>query len=392
MDEYFYSAPSPEEPPYVERTFELFIPHKALTIPPGKLYNSIVWVGAIRRKECYLHALLMPIMVESICTKTGENGLIIRADTYRSTYFLSPTDAEGNSKYKVTDLVENPVNSVLLELTEPLAVAFREVVSSAARSSFVIQIPASFPPIPTNILAAQCKVHYVFQTAKRLFSVAELTRSARNPDLDEYRFFTEQFFIHDQSIDSDQLGILLDGLTLDEPQQPRVDADLRVINPNSIKSRKFVSSGADGGHGNLEATERAEERHQSMLQDIASYFDDLGAIPCESNSVDLAVRIADRLLIFELKSANRSNFFRQCDHALAQLMHYGFEFSRLGQNVSRSLLIIERCVGNTAEWLLVDFFKHCNLGVFFYDKTKDWPCRLYHPAESIESLLFNRNE
>ena len=167
------------------------------------------------------------------------------------------------------------------------------------------------------------------------------------------------------------------GIVTSAPTMPNVDLSLMPIVPQNVKVRKFVARRTSISVDSvLQKTESAEKRHQEMLKDIATFLLSKGENVFQSESIDMAMRSKDGLLVFELKSTNENNIVSQIAKGLFQLLYYSDALAQCGVTVAGKGLIIEANL--TPE--MVDVFSRllANAGMvlYLYDMRNAWPRRV----------------
>ncbi|MHA4811741.1 hypothetical protein ACX0G9_26830 [Flavitalea flava] len=181
----------------------------------------------------------------------------------------------------------------------------------------------------------------------------------------------------------DPLNILLE--TKDRTSEPEnhsseirriVDTEFTEIDPESIYAREFV----DSDHiVDLEAalakTETAEKFHQDMLRDITTYMISRGIIPYETRSVDLMIRWAGRINIYEIKSTNEVNLFAQSAKGSFQLAYY-CEAMKDDYDSLNPVLIIRKTHDEGSEKMCINVLRKLGIACLIYDPSCEWPNRI----------------
>ncbi len=384
MTDYLYNAEGALNPSKSERTFQLLLSPDHIEVSPGKLYDSRIWVIVKIGGEYFLYAKQYPISVESIETDIGEGKLILNADVMKSAYFLSSSEPAKNRKYIISDSVTNVSSMKLSELSSSESEMFEGVEDRAQQylfstptSSFLRQeeLPEITPRSNIDLL-----VRAIVDIAKHNLSVADLARDARNRTWDEYHCLASRYLLQSKCFDENDIQKAVDNsqnrlLNYLPERLPVVNTDLRLIDPENITIRTFVSPEKDT-FNTMVATEKAEQTHQAILRDVSKYLLARDITPLESSSVDLAIKLSAGLILFEIKSSNADNFSRQCESALTQILKYDYEFCKSNIRISGKFLIVERSVGDVEEEYMTGFFNYCGVGVLYYDRTKTWPGRL----------------
>jgi hypothetical protein len=173
-------------------------------------------------------------------------------------------------------------------------------------------------------------------------------------------------------------GSIDGGAPLQSPDYlSRVSLDFDRIDPQQIYAREFVSSASHDTNWDEAAlkTEAAEQIHQSMLTDISSYLIEEGITPYQSASIDLMFRLADRVKIFEIKSANAENIVSQVSKGIFQLSAYHSSFIKIEQNVD-SALIVNKIDDIQISTFVSHVLKHLGVKFLIYDKSLNWPDRV----------------
>lgn len=172
----------------------------------------------------------------------------------------------------------------------------------------------------------------------------------------------------------------------------RVDNQLRDIDPEKIAARKFIAGAPDVSvDASLRKTEKAEQRHQRILHEVAVYLSGLEMRPQESRSIDLAIETEACLFVAEIKSATMENFLPQGSKGLFQAMSYAIAMRDAGWERVVEMLIIEKKGADGDIRRLSQVGEKCGVRVFLYDEDKPWPGRVEGLADvfSCQTALGN---
>lgn len=384
MNELVYNAGIALTLDKLERTFQIFLPSNCVKITHEKFYNSRVWVVIKVENEYFLSSEFYPVLIESFETEIGDSKMMMSADIIKSKYFISALEPEKNKRFLLKNVVNDTTQMTIYEITQNTVNRFNNIVCTASQYSF--RIPNySFPSgVDLPEISKKSSLHLLINTlikvTKKYFSVTELVRDARNREWDEYFCFVFHYLsrlgIFDEVDIRNAINVLLsDSMRPIEKKRPMVDLDLRVIDPDKIKSRKFVMPCLDNDFSII-ATEKAEERHQEILRDISHYLIARNIIPLESYSLDLVIKSCAGFVICEIKSANTDNFFRQCEKALSQLLRYDYEFYISEKKVLKKCLIVEHCTESNYREYIRNFLAYYGIYVMYYNIDVEWPERL----------------
>ena len=149
-----------------------------------------------------------------------------------------------------------------------------------------------------------------------------------------------------------------------------VDTDLAKIAPEDIRARKYAAQIRDFSGDFGEKTQLAEKIHQGMVRAVAELLLARGANPLASTSVDLAVRKGGRLLAFEMKSANSSNFETQAKKGIIQSLEYKMWLEVENARVSYAL-VIQSIADADRESAIARFAAYAGIAAIFYDARSD---------------------
>lgn len=167
------------------------------------------------------------------------------------------------------------------------------------------------------------------------------------------------------------------GTSANNPKPPCVDTEFSEIEPGKIYAREFVS--IDSKHRDLEEalnkTEHAEKLHQAMLKDISEFLINKGVTPYESASIDLIYRAAEKLNVFEIKSANADNVLSQAAKGAFQLACYLNELSRDYDTLVARLVLHITASPERLNYA-TEALSRLGLDVLVYDPSKPWPSRV----------------
>lgn len=382
MTDYLYDAGLALSPSKNERTFQLLVTLGQLHIKNlDEIYDSRIWVILQIGKDYFLYAKLHPCSVESIETELEEVRLLINSNINNSVYYLSSSDSISHEPYRVPKAITTNYSSKLTCISSGDTKILEAIETNAIVRSFAPltaaipaknDLPKITPRSNLNLL-----VRSVLESAKRLFSVADLSRDARNPSWDEYHYFAYEYIRNAQCFNEKEVDVAIrlaqDGFK--NATVCNVDTHFRSIDPEAVKSRTFVAP-KENKIDSMAATEKAEKSHQAILRDVSEFLLKSGITPFETSSIDLAFKHPLGLILFEIKSANPDNFFRQCKHALTQILQYAYELEKQNSDVRAKFVIVEKTASQIERQYIEDFFNHCGIGVLFYDQASEWPDRI----------------
>lgn len=163
--------------------------------------------------------------------------------------------------------------------------------------------------------------------------------------------------------------------------RPISDADLRV----RVRKNRSVPTISDLENIEIKI-ERAERRHQEILEDCSLELAQRKISALNSDSVDLAFKIGSDLTLIEIKSATKENFTSQFDKGLIQIARYRWEFSAHHYPI-RACLLIEKPIGLDISEDFANFAETLAIDVLFWDSTKHWPERVTNLVLSNYSYL-----
>jgi hypothetical protein len=165
--------------------------------------------------------------------------------------------------------------------------------------------------------------------------------------------------------------------------RPISDADLRV----RVRKNRNVPTISDLENIEIKI-ERAERRHQEILEDCSLELAKRNISALNSDSVDLAFKIGSDLTLIEIKSATKDNFTSQFDKGLIQIARYRWEFSAHHYPI-RACLLIEKPIGLDISEDFANFAETLGIDVLFWDSTKPWPEKVTNLVLSNYSYLEN---
>ena len=165
--------------------------------------------------------------------------------------------------------------------------------------------------------------------------------------------------------------------------QPTVDLVLVDVDPENIRARRFVASNPMGAENWMRKTEESEFMHQAMVRYVVEGLKTFGVSAKQSRSIDLFVDISGREHLFEIKSANRTNFLDQLSSGIVQLHRYGLAYKDEFGVAAEKVLIMERPDGLKELEELLRLSDSLSVLMMFCDIRREWPQGL----EGVHSLF-----
>ena len=359
-----FSAPDPSNAPF---GFEIHLPLSTLELLELEIED--VFSGYASAEGFYVGVVLRNVeLVET------DSALVIVGDPAESEFVSADYDA--------WLAIANPLQS---EVRDGLVISIledneREAIHDLAKSRWKI----SFGAIP-NLVRAKA-LEYVPRTASSLSALAKTIEIGLRRN-----FATDQLHLTPgdriTGTPYNSAAFALAGYFVEhniaalEPGQlrmPNVDLGLRVATIDDFKarirtSRKLPSqSQIDAIEVKLE---RAEKRHQEILEDCANYLSESSITPLVSESADLAYTFGSNLTIYEIKSATGENFDAQFEKGLLQVARYRWEFSPHYSPI-RACLIMEKPPFLVISENFFEFAESLDIELLLWDELKGWPFRV----------------
>jgi hypothetical protein len=243
------------------------------------------------------------------------------------------------------------------------------------------------------------RARHLASTVSYSHTLSELTRWNKAPDLSgigaavlaqlegEFKSSTQSELIA-VSADADPLLRLMAGgeaRVTSAPllDQPTVDLVLVDVDPENIRARRFIVSKTMGVEDWMRKTEASEFMHQAMVRYVVEGLKTFGISAKQSRSIDLFVDISGREHLFEIKSANRSNFLDQLSFGVVQLHRYDLAYKDEFGVAAEKVLIMERPDGLRDLEDLSRLSDSLSVRLMFCDIRREWPQGL----EGVQSLF-----
>jgi hypothetical protein len=363
-------------------TFELLLNITPGSIVPGELYDRNLWVAIKREREVYLFARLFIVSVEEILDQGFKNLYLITGDVARSAYFqrlntnLPQLKIGHIGDIGIFPIADNELNHLVR-------------ISNSATRITNLRPPAiaiegfSLESVVVHKLSG---IRNLIENLKRKYPISEIPKHASDPlDWSPYESFAFGCILAQREFDKEAIRNELAKLVKDrtEPQGrgPRsIETTFSPIDPDSIMIRRYINPSQEEslGHGTgaILKTEAAEKTHQEMLRDICKYLIASGFVPQDNRNIDLFVEFSGGNLVFEIKSANISNFYRQALKGAMQLQEYCFFLDKMSIPVKMKCLIIENIEEDQIVNYCNELLNYIGIQVLIYRKNIEWPNRL----------------
>ena len=302
--------------------------------------------------------------------------------------------------FSVDELTGEPLGFHQLNASE--SQALNKVVSNGGKILFTHVPDNTLDKIdpPVQFCGAVFAPMILLKEVLSRFSLPEMWGSVKFPD-PAANFVAHYFRKHPEFISSgtvDESLEVLNALTLQQPDDATnivnkedksrklkiasstlqsVDISLTPIIPTDIKVRHFASRIPNISVDDvMRKTESAERRHQDMLRDISEHLINIGIIPYQSDSIDLAIKRQNKTIIFELKSISASNLVAQASKGVFQLLYYSQMLIECEIPVGGMYLVVEAGNSLPVLKLIATIVAKAGAEMLLYDVSKTWPNRL----------------
>ena len=365
------------------------------------LPNAYVYVIVRSNKGDYVFARLVVDMVEQLQDESGNPlGHLLSVNTEKSLRFIKSVDEIHADEYKAMDVFAQfnhyglfPANDFEIDALDGLLCKNMPW----SWSNFTNRELSRIDP-PVSGCSGRVASRILIREIASKFSVSELWGSTkeRNPLANlaaEYLRAHPEFITEGNSeavIDElsrmpllpindfkDAAGVEEHSASLPGEILSHVDVAFTPIIPGDVRSRIFVAGKTSPSPEEAaRKTEAAEKRHQEMLKDIASHYLECGYRPYQTTSIDMAIRMAAGIDIFELKSISINNAISQIAKGCFQLLYYSDSLAQVDIAVAGRGLIAEAHMPKEAIIALSRILGKVGITLHLYDANEPWPRRL----------------
>lgn len=387
---YFILLPSEDLPrKEVGLTYQFVLSPHAIEIDPKSLYNNELWIAiSYRNSTIYLWSLLSVSSIEELWEQDILLGYLLSGDIETSDYLFrlgQPTDRcliesstwiKSIRLNKVTE-IDTPIAEELQSIIEGCC-PIRMTKPNLRNADYV---PPSQRDVPTII-----RFRSIIQQLKRAYTLSDLYRYYKYPDLPPYESFACSYL---EQENSDIYKVIYSTVRPDSDnsspkeawQQVRtVDITLRTLITEDIHVRRFINPPASDidslGADNILKTDRAEAIHQKMLADLTSRIYSLQLIPYETNSMDLFIEGSNGCIVIEIKSATRDNFYRQSLKGAIQAKEYSYAVHAQRGFTPTTVVVVQHVENDTLEAYCRGFLSYLGIEMLLYKGKLEWPERV----------------
>jgi hypothetical protein len=169
--------------------------------------------------------------------------------------------------------------------------------------------------------------------------------------------------------------------------EPSIDVGLVSIMPDKIFARKFIA-GVDKVIDYREIfakTETAENKHQDILRDLSNYLVSMKYVPMQSSSIDLAIVKNGSIFVFEIKTTNDENVFRQISKGLFQVLCYKQALLNSGYSSVKNGIIITKPINEKIIEYVRGILTSVDICLSVYDEERSWPNKIPEFVEILNS-------
>ena len=298
--------------------------------------GDAVWIGLKSQSEIRLIGRIIISGIEKV-----DAGMNIFGRREESEYFT-----RDESSGLVLDIPRIPSWSHNLELinieevSEEIHAALEMSLRASWRTKFgaipgsVMKVCADALPRSTNSFSDATSA--VERALRATFPTFEL--SAEQRDSPSHNPFSHTAHAAVVRMIADGLLEILPG----SHSLQHVDIAVRPIEPADLEARSFQPRNASLPSelaAQLVALERAEKRHQQILQDCCHYLAAVGVDPLMTDSFDLTFVNEGNQHICEIKSSTSSNFLAQFEAGVMQLLRYRWALRHIQDNCIFKLII-----------------------------------------------------
>ena len=357
-------------------------------VPLRALLESDIWLVAAENKRRFLFGHVRVKRLAKIVDDIHDDILTLYAD--RRTSFAVPASRREKTEWEITGInmpmgIEHARKSIRENLAALIADNYKYTLSSSRIALPAKQIP-DMQGKPPAIIAAD--IYQSVLSFRRLGDIKKLRHSGEPTVFGDIaiasvpsRHSREKAIKKSiRRLDEKVASILKGEDTTQEEQEEKrqsrrelssrfVDTDLTQIAPDKIVARIFLSPANFRARVEIpQKTQKAEIRHQEILRKMAGVIVALNLKPLQSGSVDLAVMVGGRLVIFEIKSATADNFREQAKKSLLQVLEYRMAFQAEGYRGVRAATIIEDKGSYLEKEYMRKFARYLNIRVFYYNE------------------------
>lgn len=367
-------------------TFQLIVP--AIPVNPNSSEVLTVWTADNPGNGLALLSRLEIESIEQLTSGVLSGHFVLSGSSYGSVHFRhAGSPPEGYSLPGEGWDIPPPKTDDLVPLTEEQTAYLRALEKKSWKVSFSLpderKIAEALKMARSIRQSSKLAPRYAVSAIASLFFLTDLARHRYDPeDLSPVGSYALAVLMangtgRDEAIEKVR-SVFLN--TRAEASGPReIDSVLKPIDDMDLMPRKYIWPRVDvavfSWDEALIKTERAEKRHQEILEDCCKYVKCSGLQPKFNRNIDLAISGENGLVFVEIKSANISNFREQALKGALQVIEYALHFENSGINVGRRCVLIEV----PKIFWGIDYYKDLlsaiGVEMVSYDDRLMWPAR-----------------
>lgn len=385
-------------------SLDYHLPSARLGVAPGRLVGSRIWLVVKRGERFFLYAFISPSSLEMYQEGKYQGDFLLRTEPLSSVRLLPRKESRDAWRLESENMAEG-----VHECSEAMLCIFLEKINKNQRVGFAPPSRLILEQIPrTPFRDFERAVPDQLMATLRTIAFGDAARSPSMPNsvsaLGGFTMAvlnsTHPFFSRDAVADLvaslDPLAGTTKTATLRSPIDalkalaalpPMIDTSLEEIDMDKIAPRKYVASHEGPSLEWLDKVNDAEQSHERILKELASYLKDHGYRIYRTRSFDLFAEKFGEGFLWEIKSANCTNSVSQGEKGIVQLLRYSMALSETKFTNTKYLLLIEDSGQRAVHEYLSAMGSRTGAEVWLYNESKPWPNRVSNlAAQNITTL------